>query len=157
MESVAPRVKILLAVMVLGLLSTFYFGSIGVLLLLGGTLGAFGLLLEWCKYLQRKKAYERGLGVVLDDQGVTFYGDNGPAWLPWSSFGEVHVFPFERSVLQHIPIDHLHWTGRARAEATCSTPIDYLDMTPEGVLQVLASHPSFQGKAFTPRSEPNPG
>ena len=134
MESVKPRIKVLVGVGVIALFASFFSVAGALLLFLGAVLASLGLLGEWRKYVQRKRLYAQDFGAILDDDGVTFYGDWGPTIHPWSNFGEASISRLDgRPIVQHLAIRHLNLTGSERLSSYILTPVDFLDLAPDEV------------------------
>ena len=88
----------------------------------------------------------RNPGAILDDDGVTFYGDWGPTIHPWSNFGGASISRLDgRPIVQHLAIRHLNLTGYERFSSYILTPVDFLDLAPDEVLTTLKSHPRYPG------------
>jgi hypothetical protein len=146
----AARVKVLAGVALLAVLVAMVSTTGAVLFGLGALLGSLSLLVEWQRYLGRKRRYAQGYGAILDDTGVTFYDDWGPTTHPWANFGEARVSRLDdRPIVQHLAVRDVHLTGYERFSSYILSPIDFLDLAPEEVVRVLKSHPCFPGDRTT--------
>jgi hypothetical protein len=87
--------------------------------------------------------YAKKPGGVIDEKGLTLYGDWGPTFCPWDSFGQVSASTNHgQLILQHLSVSDLGRQNYDRYSSYWITPIDFLEVEPDALVAMMREHPS---------------
>jgi hypothetical protein len=92
--------------------------------------------------LKNSFGYAKKPGGIIDEKGLTLYGDRGPTFCPWDSFREIFATTNHgRPILQHLSVSDLSRQGYDRYSSYWLTSIDFLAVEPDALAAMIREHP----------------
>lgn len=92
-----------------------------------------------------KRRYLNTPGAIIEDSGVTLYGDGGPNHYSWEFWHEASISEINgKPCIQHLHKNALDTENYQRFSSYLFTVVDYLSEPPERVLELIQSHPNHQ-------------